>query len=80
MTNVYIASAEKVGLAFSKRQGPCQSDVLEGALQAVLLNNSVPSPETIPVGNGGVRLDLVLEEVTELPLELRPPALLRRCG
>ena len=54
MTNVYIASAEKVGLAFSKRQSPRQPDVLEGALQAELLNNPVHGFETVPVGKGGV--------------------------
>jgi hypothetical protein len=51
--------------------------MLEGALQAILHHGPVPGSETVPVGHGCVRLNLVLEEIPELPLKLRPSPLFR---
>lgn len=49
--------------------------MLQGALQAILHNGPVPGSETISVGHGCIRLDLVLEEIPKLTLELRPSTL-----
>ena len=63
--------------AVSKWKGPCQPDMLEGALQAVLHDGPVPGSETLSVGHGCVRLNLMLEKIPKLPLKLRPSPLLR---
>jgi hypothetical protein len=51
--------------------------MLKGALQAVMKNGSIPSSETISVGHGSIRLDLMLEKVPKPVLKLGPPALFR---
>jgi hypothetical protein len=62
--------------AGSKWVGPCQPDMLEGALQAVLHDGPVPGSETLSVGHGCVRLNLMLEKIPKFPLKLRPSPLL----
>jgi len=59
---------------------PCQLNMIQGPSQAIALDSRVASSETTSIYLGRMRLDLVLDACSELPLEFGHRALLEgRC-
>ena len=58
------------------RENPCHLDMIKGPSQAIALDSWVASSEPTSIYLGRIRLDMVLDECSELLLEFGHRALL----